>query len=77
MKKIDIAMKISGLIVAAMILTGLINQNIMTAEMPFIIAGTVLTLVLYAVKAFADKNKAAISAIVILAVFALIAFFYK
>ncbi len=69
MKKLDIAMKLVGCLVAALILIGLVNPAMLSASMPFIIAGTAILLALYVAKAFKTRNMSGMITTLALAAF--------
>lgn len=69
MNKFDLATKICGVIVVALIFAGLFDMALMETLTPFILIGTAVTLGLYILAAFKTKNYGRMAAILILAAF--------
>ena len=56
MNKLEIAMKMIGCVVVALIFVGLFNLPMMETLIPFILVGAAITLALYVINAFKTKN---------------------
>ena len=77
MNKLELATKICGCMVVAIIAFGLFNLSIMETLAPFIIIGTAVTLGLYILTAFKTKNYGRMAAILILAAFVAVIVMYN
>lgn len=71
MNKLDMLMKLAGCIVVALITVGLVNPSMLSATMPFIIAGAAAMVILYMINAFKKKNYPGMITTLILGVFIL------
>jgi len=69
MNKLEIAMKMIGCVVVALIFVGLFNLPMMETLIPFILVGAAITLALYVINAFKTKNYGRMITILILAGF--------
>ena len=69
MNKLEIATKAIGCIVAALIIAGMFNAQLLSTFIPFILVGTAVTVGLYILNAFKTKNYGRMTAILILAAF--------
>lgn len=69
MNKLEIATKAIGCIVAALIIAGMFNAQLLSTFIPFILVGTAATVGLYILNAFKTKNYGRMTAILILAAF--------
>lgn len=77
MSKLTIAMKFIGCVVAGIIIAVMFNPALLASMMPFIIGGAAITLALYVINAFINKNYGAMAAILILAAFIAVVFGYN
>ncbi len=77
MNKLDIATKVVGCIVVALIFVGLFNLPMMSTLIPYILIGTAITLALYVINAFKTQNYGRMITILILAAFVVIIVWYN
>ncbi|MBE6878180.1 MAG: hypothetical protein E7488_03310 [Ruminococcaceae bacterium] len=77
MNKLDIATKVVGCIVVALIFVGLFNLPMMNTLIPYILIGTAITLALYVINAFKTHNYGRMITILILAAFVVVILWYN
>lgn len=77
MNKFELATKIVGCAVVALIIAGMFNMQLMNMFIPYILIGAVITLGLYILTAFKTKNYGRMTAILILAAFVAVIVIYN
>ena len=77
MNKFELATKIVGCAVVALIIVGMFNMQLMNMFIPYILIGAAITLGLYILTAFKTKNYGRMTAILILAAFVAVIVIYN
>lgn len=77
MNKFELATKIVGCAVVALIIAGMFNMQLMNMFIPYILIGAAITLGLYILTSFKTKNYGRMTAILILAAFVAVIVIYN
>ncbi len=77
MNKLELAIKVIGVVVITLIVAGIFNQTLLTKIFPVIVGGIAVMLVLYVINAFKTKNTAKVFTILLMAAFVAMIMWYR